>query len=151
MAELIPMERYPFEGETRAAVDAFHVWKDRVLDLAVDHPAESLFVVLSSGALIFYLAEKPVNEDVRTYNDALHYISTCLSVGYARIYPQTQIGKLVATVVMAIGPSLTSWVIEGRLVGRTTPAPPGPDLTPVLQRLDAILEELKAQRAAAGN
>ena len=54
----------------------------------------------------------------RWANDALHYISTCLSVGYARIFPVTQVGKLVATIVMAIGPSLSGWVIRG-----THPAP----------------------------
>lgn len=148
------VEDFPFEGECRAAYDALLRWKDRLLDLAVDNPAEALVVVLTGGALVFYLAEKDVNDEVLSYNDALHYISTCLSVGYARIFPMTQLGKLVASIVMAIGPGLTAWVIEGRLVRRGAQAeaaaplpstPPQPD--PMLERLDAILQELRALRA----
>lgn len=145
---------HPFQEEADAALRAFDAWKNKLLDYAADNPAEALFWVLTGGAFVFYLAEKGENEEVATYNDALHYISTCLSVGYARIFPVTQLGKLVATIVMAIGPSLSGWIIEGRLVRRTaesgeTPAAPARDLAPVLERLDAILEELKAQRAPA--
>jgi len=138
---------FPFTRECRAAWEAFHRSKNRVLDLAVANPTESLFVVLTGSAWVFYLAEKDVNDDVRTYGDALHYISTCLSVGYARIYPVTQPGKLLATIVMAIGPSLSSWILEGRLVQRAAreeARPPEGDA--VLQRLDAILAELRAAR-----
>ena len=53
---------------------------------------------------------------------------------------------------MALGPSLSAWVIEGHLVRRNAAvgeeAASARDLTPMLERLDAILEELKAQRAA---
>ena len=139
---------FPLQGECVAAWEAFHGWKNKLLDLAADHPAEALFTVVAGGAMVFYLAERDVNDDVATYGDALHYISTCLSVGYARIFPMTQIGKLVATIVMAIGPGLTAWVIEGRLTRRNALAeantPPQPD--PIVERLDAILQELKAQR-----
>ncbi|MBM3457415.1 MAG: two pore domain potassium channel family protein [Armatimonadetes bacterium] len=143
--EILP---HPFHNESQAALDALQRWKGQILDYAVRNPADALFWVVTGGAMVFYLAEKEANEDVRSYGDALHYISTCLSVGYARIYPTTQIGKLVATIVMAIGPALTSWIIEGRLVAKqgATPAPPGPDLTPILGRLDAILAELQAAR-----
>ena len=139
---------FPLQGECVAAWEAFHGWKNKLLDLAADHPAEALFTVVAGGAMVFYLAERDVNDDVATYGDALHYISTCLSVGYARIFPMTQTGKLVATIVMTIGPALSSWLIEGRVVGRqaaTPAAPSGPDLAPVLERLDAILHELKAR------
>lgn len=151
---------FPFQDETRAALDAFQAWRTKLLDYAADNPAEALFWTLTGGAFVFYMAEKEMNDDVGSYNDALHYISTCLSVGYARIFPVTQVGKLVASIVMAIGPSLSGWVIEGRLVRRNaleaegepqSPKSPARDLTPVLERLDAILEELKAQRAAGGS
>lgn len=150
---LTALSDHPFRQEADAALRAFQAWKSKLLDYAVDNPAETLFWVLTGGAFVFYLAEKDVNEDVHGYHDAIHYISTCLSVGYARIHPVTQVGKLVATIVMAIGPSLSGWIIEGRLVRRSAeagdaPAAPPRDLTPVLERLDAILEELKAQRAA---
>ena len=84
-----------------------------------------------------------------------HYVSTCLSVGYARIFPVTATGKLVATLVMAIGPSLTSWILSGRLVARQvapSASPPSPTehaehagLRAVIERLDAILARRPAQ------
>jgi hypothetical protein len=140
------VERFPFEQQTHEATRLLRGWRDRVADYALHHPAEALFWVLVGGAYVFFAAEREVNEEVRTFNDALHYISTCLSVGYARIFPMTQTGKLVATVVMAIGPALTSWLIEGRLVAQGRPATPAPiDMQPVLERLDAILAELQAR------
>ena len=148
---------FPFAGECQAAVDAFGAWKERLLDFAVDNPAEALFTVVTGSALVFYLAERGVNDRVNTYDDALYYISTCLSVGYANIFPVTQLGKLVAAIVMIIGPSLSSWMVEGRLVGRTAraagedafPAPAPPDFGPVVEKLDEILREMRVQRALA--
>jgi voltage-gated potassium channel len=149
---------FPFTGECQAALDALECWKNKLLDAAVDRPAETLLVVLTGAAMVFYLAEREVNDRVESYGDALHYISTCLSVGYANLFPMTQTGKLVATIVMAIGPALTSWIIEGRLVARTSQAqaaatevetaamPTRPDFTPVVEKLDAILQEMRAQR-----
>jgi voltage-gated potassium channel len=142
---------FPFTEECEAAVAALQGWKDRLLDYAVDNPLESLIALVTGGAWVLYLAEKEVNEGIETYDDALYYVSTCLSVGYANIFPRTQVGKFVAAVVMILGPSLTSWVIEGRLVKRqapnTQPALPEPD--PVVEKLEAILKELRAQRAEA--
>jgi hypothetical protein len=142
---------FPFTGECEAAVAALRVWKDRLLDMAVDNPLETLLVAVMGSAWVFYLAEKDENPGVNTYDDALYYISTCLAVGYANIFPQTQIGKFVAAVVMILGPSLSGWVIEGRLVGRqrdaAAAAPPPPDQAAVVEKLEAILQVLKAERA----
>lgn len=141
------IDDFPFAGESRAAWEALQSWKRRLLDMAVDNPAETLLLFVGGAAVVFYLAEKDVNDDVETYGDALHYISTCLSVGYARIFPQTQVGKLIATIVMTFGPSVTAWVVEGRLVARGTAAPQANN-SALIERLDAILVELRAQRGA---
>jgi len=153
---------FPFQGECSAALETLDQWKNRLLDTALTHPAETLFVVLAGGALVFFLAERDVNDGVNTYDDAFYYISTCLSVGYANVFPITQTGKLVAALVMAVGPSLSSWVIEGRLVAKQAAearaaglvaAPPAapPDLTPVVEKLDQILQELRALRTPAAD
>jgi hypothetical protein len=147
---------FPFRGECQAAVDAFGAWKDRLLDSAVDHPLETQATLVLGSAWVFYLAEKDANDDVDTYSDALHYIATCLSVGYANIFPVTQLGRVIAAIVMMVGPPLTAWIVEGRMVRREGSSEPGaapaeaarPDLGPVLGKLDEILQELKAQRAA---
>jgi voltage-gated potassium channel len=141
---------FPFTGECQAALEAFAEWRTRFLDLAADRPLETLVSVVAGSAWVFYLAEKDANEGIDTYDDAFYYISTCLSVGYANVYPVTQIGKFVAAVVMMIGPSLSSWVVEGRLVQRqAATAPPPLTFGPVVEKLDAILDEMRAQRAQA--
>lgn len=147
-------EAFPFSEEAAQLLTEIRKWRAMVQDYALKNPAEALFWTLTGGAYLFYLAEKSENEEVKTYGDALHYISTCLSVGYARIFPVTQAGKLIASLVMAVGPALTSWLIEGRLVeigaGGTPMEPARPGLDPALQRLDAILDELRALRAGGG-
>ncbi|MFN3649930.1 MAG: ion channel [Armatimonadota bacterium] len=145
----------PFTEEADAALQAMQAWKNRLLDFAVDNPTEALLAVLTGGAMVFYLAERGANERVQSYADALHYIATCFSVGYANLFPQTTIGKVVAATVMSIGPSLASWQLEGRLVRRAADAadaaspPVRPDFAPVVDKLDAILQELQAQNRTA--
>lgn len=103
-------------------------------------PVESLTGFLFSASLAFYLAEREVNPKVQTFVDALYYISTCLSVGYADIFAQTQKGKLIATLVMTLGPALTGNALDPP--GRAEPASAyGQEL--MLERLDAILAELQ--------
>lgn len=108
-------------------------------------PLESLTGFLFSASAAFYLAERGVNPKIRTFVDAVYYISTCLSVGYADIFAQTQTGKLIATLAMTIGPALTGNALDPP--GRAAPASAqGQEL--MLERLDAILEELRQQRTA---
>jgi hypothetical protein len=144
---------FPFAGEAAAAVEAFQNWKNRLLDFAVDNPTEALLTLVLGSAWVFYLAERDENDGVNTYDDALYYISTCLCVGYANIFPKTQLGKLVAAIVMILGPSVSAWTLEGRLVRRTRDeegAAATLDLGPVVEKLDAILTELRTSRGNSG-
>lgn len=148
---------FPFTEEMEAGLLALQEFKNKLQDFAVDNPAEALLGVVTGAAWVFYQAEKDSHDECNTYVDALHYISTCLSVGYSPVQPRTQTGRLVSAIVMSIGPSLSAWMLEGRLVARQqaeVPAPPAaaapPDFSPVVDRLDAILQELKEQRAGGG-
>jgi hypothetical protein len=147
----VEIEEFPFAGESRAAWEALQRWKNRLLDVAATNPAEAVFTLTTGGALVLYLAEKPVNENVRTYVDALHYVATCLTVGYAAYFPCTQIGKLVAAIIMMYGPTFTAWVAEGHLTRRAAEreaaSPPQPGTAHLLDRLDAILAELRRARS----
>ena len=87
---------FPFEGEVVDAVRTVTEWKQRLLDYAADNPLEALVTLVLGSSLAFYKAEKGTNPAVDTYDDAVYYISTCLSVGYANIFPVTQAGKFVA-------------------------------------------------------
>jgi voltage-gated potassium channel len=111
-------------------------------------------VTVLGGSFLFYVAEKDVNPKVNTYVDALLYISTCLSVGYADVFAQTQAGKAIATAIMTVGPAMAAKALD-------PPAPKERDVAivrapaddaalavqkAIVEKLDAILVELKKAR-----
>jgi hypothetical protein len=140
MSDLAPSG--PAEGAAAALADG---------GAAVATPAEELAALVSWGAAAFYWAEADANPRVETYWDALHYITTSLSVGYANIFPVTPIGKIIGALVMTVGPALSARALD------QTPRAPSADGTPdetaagtalLATKLDAILAELR--RAHAG-
>jgi len=76
-------------------------------------PGEELTALVAGAAALFYWAEKDDNPAVKGYWDALHYVSSSLSVGYCNFFPVTPIGKLVASVLMTVGPALAARGPEG--------------------------------------
>jgi hypothetical protein len=108
-------------------------------------PVETVSEFVAWTSALFYWAEVGHNERVKTYWDAVHYIATSLSVGYANIFPETQLGKLIGAVAMMVGPALSSKALDGLAPAR----PEEPSLTTALvERLDAMLAELKKISAA---
>jgi hypothetical protein len=106
-------------------------------------PIDELSALVTWGAALFYWAEGDVNEGVKSYWDALHYIATSLSVGYANIFPVTPLGKTIGAVVMMVGPALSARALE--------PAhPESQDASQgaMVAKLDAILKELQKLNAA---
>jgi voltage-gated potassium channel len=107
-------------------------------------PAEELSLLVAWAFGLFYWAEAGENPAVRTYWDALHYVATSLSVGYANIFPVTAVGKAIGAVVMMVGPALSARVLDG---------PPDPKAeasggsAAVVEKLDEILAELRRQHA----
>ena len=75
-------------------------------------PAEELGALVGWASTIFYLAESDVNPGVTSYWDALHYVTTALSVGYANIFPMTPLGKTIGSLVMMLGPALSARVFD---------------------------------------
>ena len=73
---------------------------------------EELTDFVCAAAVLFLCAEEGHNPSVRTYWDALHYVSTSLSVGYANIYPVTQAGRAIGAVVQMVGPALSARALE---------------------------------------
>jgi hypothetical protein len=113
---------------------------------AVATPAEELAALVSWGAAAFYWAEADANPRVTTYWDALHYITTSLSVGYANIFPVTPVGKIIGALVMTVGPALSARALD------QAPRPVSEDETAgtalLATKLDAILAELRRQNSA---
>jgi hypothetical protein len=92
------------------------------------NPLQSLLALVFGGAVVYYLAERGKNEKVKHYWDALEYVSTCASVGYTNIFPETPLGKMVASVLFLLGPNLAARALD-------------PDALDA--KLDAILQELR--------
>ena len=89
----------------------------------VASPAEELGLLVGWASALFYWAEAGENPSVRTDWDAVHYVATSLSVG----------------------PALSARVLETEQQPAAS-AEAGPDLAPVVERLDAILAELRRSR-----
>jgi len=73
---------------------------------------EELTDFVCAAAALFLCAEEGHNPAVKTYWDALHYVSTSLSVGYANIFPVTPAGKAIGAVVQMLGPALSSRALD---------------------------------------
>ena len=108
-----------------------------------ERPAQNTLIILGLGAVLFYMAERDANPKVNTIYDALEYCSSSLSVGYTNIFPQTPLGKTVATLLMTYGPALSGAMLEGpKQSHETTRATEDK----VLKTLEEILAELKKGR-----
>jgi voltage-gated potassium channel len=126
-------------------------WKESLRSAVSTDPFDALMVTVAGGAFLFYLAEKGKNPKVRSYVDALVFLSTCVSVGYADIFAVTPAGKAIASAVMTFGPALSGGIFDAR---REPERPAGDanaaaDLLAIqrviVDKLDAILGELKAR------
>jgi voltage-gated potassium channel len=105
-------------------------------------PIEELNALVTWGAMLFYWAEVGQNPTVTTYFDALHYIATSLSVGYANIFPCTALGKAIGAAVMMVGPALSARALEsgqGKAGADSDPA--------LIAKMDEILVELRKLNA----
>ena len=112
---------------------------------AVEHltsrPPESLAGFTMSAAAAFYLVEKDANPQINSPVDAFYYISTCLTVGYADVFPATQKGRFIASLAMIIGPALANNLLDPP--GREKPST-ARSQEAMLERLDGILAALES-------
>ncbi len=116
-----------------------------------EEPMNSAAQAVLLGALLFYAAERGKNPKVRSFYDALVYVSTNLSVGYSDIFAQTPLGKTIGSALMTYGPALATRVFDppdeaenkARDEERSQAA-----LASIADKLDKILVELRAERAS---
>jgi len=130
----------------RVVVDKRGEVESEIVERLTRYPMESLVGFLLGASAGFYLAEREENPKIKTFVDALYYVSTCLSVGYADIFAQTQAGRAIATLVMTVGPSMTGELLDPPHRAATA-SDVGQQM--MIDRLDAILEELR-KRPIAG-
>lgn len=123
--------------------------KEAIREKLSAEPLDALVSTLTVGTLLFYRAEKGKNPKVTTIGDALEFISTNLSVGYCDIFPRTEAGKLVASVVMAVGPALAARALDPTARERAAAeAVTLANQRAIVDKLEAILQELRASRPA---
>jgi hypothetical protein len=86
---------------------------DRWAATLADAPVKNSLALVGLSSLLFYAAEKHHNHRVNDIWDSLIYCSTCISVGYADIFPRTPIGKIIGSALMTIGPALAAKALDG--------------------------------------
>jgi hypothetical protein len=130
---------------TSSLGEAWVQGKSKLREAVRRDPIDANLTFVVGASALFYLAEKDVNPKVRTYMDALLYVTTCLNVGYADIIARTETGKLIGSIIMTVGPSLV-----GSLLDRpaSEPDPNAQIQQAILSRLEEILAELKRQSAS---
>ena len=110
-------------------------------------PLRNSAALIAVSSAAFLAAERNHNPKVNDIYDAMVYCSTCLSVGYADIFPRTPVGKLIGTILMTAGPALAARALDGQAhddsVGRADAIQQD-----ILATLRSILDRLPAPPAA---
>jgi voltage-gated potassium channel len=138
-------------AEPDALLAAYEGAKRSLRDMATRDPIDSVVTVVGVGTVLFYLAEKGKNEKVKNIWDALTFITTCLSVGFDDVFARTPAGNAIASFVMTIGPKLSASILDpprSEVLRDTAEA--AATQRAIVERLDAILEALRAGSAAGG-
>ncbi|MBX3206603.1 MAG: two pore domain potassium channel family protein [Labilithrix sp.] len=117
--------------------------KSGVREKYAEDPMGSTVTTVLVASWLFYRAERGHNPKVRTFYDALLYVSTNLSVGYSDIFAKTPEGKTIGSALMTFGPAMAAGVLGEPGAAKKSDA----DAEAVVERLDRILAVLE-QRAA---
>jgi voltage-gated potassium channel len=124
---------------------------DFLRDKQADDPMRTLLATVLLGSAAFYQAERGHNSKIRSYYDALVYVSTNLSVGYCDIFATTDAGKSIATTLMTYGPALAARALDPPREAATR-AEEGERshaaLVDIADKLEQLLVELRQQRTA---
>ena len=120
--------------------------KDGLRALAKRDPMDTVVTTVLTCTVLFYNAERGVNPKVKTPADALLYITTCMSVGYADVFARTTAGKLIASYVMTVGPAMSAKVLEAPAADARRAEDEQRDFQKaLLEKLDTLTAELRAR------
>jgi voltage-gated potassium channel len=122
--------------------DAIARLKTGVREKYADDPIGSTVTTVLVASWLFYRAERGHNPKVRSFYDALIYVSTNLSVGYSDIFAKTPEGKTIGSALMTFGPAMAARLLDEPGAEKKSDA----DTRAVVDRLDRILAALE-QRA----
>ena len=134
----------------RGGGDAWSALKTDVRAAVTRDPLDAALATALGGAWLFWLAERDTNPKVTSFWDALVFVTTCMSVGYADVFARTDSGKAIAAFVMTIGPTLTSKLLEAPAAETQAAAREEAEVQrAILARLDAIHAALSRPTAAS--
>ncbi len=129
---------------------AYASLKKSLREAVAEDPFDANVITVAGGAFLFYLAEKGKNPKVETYWDALVFMSTCMSVGYADVFARTPAGKAIASAVMTLGPAMSGAILdEPKQPGSAAAVSRAESIAVqrvIVDKLEAILTELRASR-----
>ena len=119
-------------------------------DKQAEDPMNSAVLTVLAGAAAFYAAERGDNPKVKSFYDALVYVSSSISVGYSDIFPQTSAGKAIGATIMTYGPAMATRVFDPPHEARDRAAEVQRSegaLRDIAGKLERILVELQSQRS----
>ncbi len=127
----------------RRGGDPWSALKRGARELASADPLDAALGTVIAGSYLFWLAERDANPKVASFWDALVFITTCLSVGYADVFARTPSGKAIASFVMTVGPSLSAHLFDPPAAETAAAGREAAEVQrAILARLDAIHEAL---------
>jgi hypothetical protein len=128
--------------------------KATVREKLVGDPIGNVLTTVLLGGVLFYEAEKGHNPNVKSMEDALLFVATSLTSPSSDVSPRTERGKLITTALRTAGPAMAFNMLNAPPAKAPAALPPPPSANDaelqrrLLDKLDAILTELKAQRGA---
>jgi hypothetical protein len=146
-------------GRALSAQDLGDAWTEgkRALRDAVSRdPIDALVVTCLGSAWLFYVAEKDQNERVNTFWDALVFVTTSLSVGYANVFAVTPAGKAIASALNTIGPTMAARALDAPAAEREESHRAAADAQrdavdaqrALTARIDALVSKIESMPAA---
>ncbi len=125
--------------------------KKQARELVARDPLDATAVTVLSAAYLFWQCERGVNPKVRTFADALVFVTTSLSVGYADTFARSERGKVIASWLNTVGPSLAAKLFDAPAAEREAEARDAQETQRrIADRLDKILAVLERQGAPKG-
>lgn len=121
--------------------DALAQLKNGIRHTYAGDPMGGTIATVLIASWLFYRAEHGRNPKVKTFYDALVYVTTNLSVGHGDVLARTPGGKAIGSALMTFGPAMAAKVLDepGAHTRRAA------ETQAVVTRLDRILEALEAR------
>ncbi len=120
--------------------------KNALRDRYHSDPMETVVSAVALCAALFYRAEKGKNPKVRSFWDALVFVSTSVSAGYCDVVAVTPTGKAISSALMTFGPAMASGIMAPPRASNAADAD-----ARIVERLDKILRALSPAERAVGH